>query len=208
MNKTIGALGLVLALYLPAAAHAATIIGAGNPGGAVTGSTVEDFDSTSAGFYASLTFGNVTITGIGGPFTIGSDYNGQYNTSGGQSLYNDFDFSPLSFRFDFATAVEAFAFNWGAADIGNWTLAAYDAADNLLESFNPAPTWSSNDQDYYGIAASGIAYATLIATNGDYVFIDNFASTTVAAVPVPAAGFLLFGALGGLAALRRRKTAA
>jgi hypothetical protein len=31
--------------------------------------------------------------------------------------------------------------------------------------------------------------------------------TFVAPVPVPAAGFLLIGALGGLVALRRRKTA-
>jgi hypothetical protein len=36
-------------------------------------------------------------------------------------------------------------------------------------------------------------------------FIDDI---KVSAVPVPAAGFLLFGALGGLAALRRRKQAA
>ncbi|MEO5615367.1 MAG: VPLPA-CTERM sorting domain-containing protein [Cypionkella sp.] len=34
-------------------------------------------------------------------------------------------------------------------------------------------------------------------------FVDN---VQIAAVPVPAAGFLLFGALGGLAALRRRKS--
>jgi hypothetical protein len=36
-------------------------------------------------------------------------------------------------------------------------------------------------------------------------FIDN---VSIAAVPVPAAGFLLFGALGGLAALRRRRKTA
>jgi hypothetical protein len=36
-------------------------------------------------------------------------------------------------------------------------------------------------------------------------FIDD---VSVAPVPVPAAGFLLIGALGGLVALRRRKTAA
>lgn len=36
-------------------------------------------------------------------------------------------------------------------------------------------------------------------------FVDN---VSVAAVPVPAAGFLLFGALGGLAAMRRRRAAA
>jgi hypothetical protein len=36
-------------------------------------------------------------------------------------------------------------------------------------------------------------------------FVDN---VSVAPVPVPAAGFLLFGALGGLAALRRRRKAA
>lgn len=37
---------------------------------------------------------------------------------------------------------------------------------------------------------------------------NAFEVANIAAVPVPAAGFLLIGALGGLAALRRRKTAA
>jgi hypothetical protein len=170
----------------------------------VTGGTVEDFESAAAGLYDTLTFGNVTITGVDAPFTIGSAYAGNYNTTGSQSLYNDFDYVPLSIKFSFATAVEAFAFNWGAADT-DWTLAAYDAASNLLESFVLTPTFGSNAGEYYGISASGIAYATLIGTSDDYVFIDNFTSTTVAPVPVPATFSLLALGLGGLAFMRRRR---
>lgn len=43
--------------------------------------------------------------------------------------------------------------------------------------------------------------------NNDNDFDDMVVRIDVAAVPVPAAGFLLIGALGGLAAVRRRKTA-
>jgi hypothetical protein len=48
--------------------------------------------------------------------------------------------------------------------------------------------------------ALGILY---VATNSD----PSILKVDVATVPVPAAGFLLIGALGGLVALRRRKTA-
>jgi len=203
MKAALYAIGLALTLALPAGA--ATISGTGNPGSAVASATVETFDTTTAGLYNSLTFGNVTISSVGDPYTVGPDFNGDFNTSGGQSIYNDFDESPLNFRFDFATAVQAFAFNWGAADV-NWTLSAYDAANNLLESFVLAPTFGSNAGDYYGIAAAGISYATLVTNVGDFVFIDNFASTaTVAPVPLPAALPLLLGALGGLAFVRRRR---
>jgi hypothetical protein len=43
--------------------------------------------------------------------------------------------------------------------------------------------------------------------SGDRDFDDSGMRIDVAAVPVPAAGFLLIGALGGLVTLRRRKTA-
>jgi hypothetical protein len=59
----------------------------------------------------------------------------------------------------------------------------------------------------------------VVASAGDYSMFFDAASKSdsyggfiddikVSAVPVPAAGFLLFGALGGLAALRRRKATA
>lgn len=50
-----------------------------------------------------------------------------------------------------------------------------------------------------------VAAVTFSSTSGGTVRIDNIVAT--AAVPVPAAGFLLLAGLGGLAALRRRKLA-
>lgn len=63
-----------------------------------------------------------------------------------------------------------------------------------------------------------VTYAFTVTTAGQYTMFFDAASKSdslggfiddikIASVPVPAAGFLLFGALGGLAALRRRKAA-
>jgi hypothetical protein len=68
-------------------------------------------------------------------------------------------------------------------------------------------------------AANGAAFVQIAESFDEIRFFSNFPafgedtaafefSNVVAAVPVPAAGFLLIGALGGLAALRRRKTVA
>lgn len=54
-----------------------------------------------------------------------------------------------------------------------------------------------------GQGTSTLALNLVVRQPGDWMRV-----VTVAAVPVPAAGFLLFGALGGLAALRRRKAMA
>jgi hypothetical protein len=48
---------------------------------------------------------------------------------------------------------------------------------------------------------------TIRASGTSVLVQDDFKPASIMVVPVPAAGLLLVGALGGLAALRRRKTA-
>jgi hypothetical protein len=198
-------------LVMTAVAHAAPIAGLGDPNTspALSGGTVIDFDAGPTGQFATQTFGNVTFTGVGDPFTIGPDFIGQFNTRGVNSLFNGFGLLPDQFRFDFATPVNAFAFNWGAGD-NDWLLSVFDAGDNLLESFVVPKTFASNAGEFFGIAHDGIKFATLTDQNdvfeGDFVFIDNFTfvtGPTVPPVPAPATLLLLGCAITGLVALRR-----
>ncbi len=186
-----------------AKASAAALSGFGSPVDAIAGGTVIDFETAPSGDFANITLGNVTFTGVGAPLTIGSDYSGQYNNPG-ISIYNGFDYTPNQFRFDFGSTVNAFAFNFGASD-SPWLLSSFDVNGNLLESTTIATVLASNSGDYFGISANGIKYATLVEQgSGDYVFIDNFTTTSATtAVPEP---FTIVGTLvGGTAALRMRK---
>ena len=84
-------------------------------------------------------------------------------------------------------------------------LEAFDSGGFLIESHSIAAVFGSNALDYYGIAASNTAFATVTDTMdnnlaGDFVFIDDFSF-----IPEPAT-FVLF-ALGGLTLLRRRRGA-
>lgn len=195
-------------------AYASPITGFGDPlaDAALAGGTQEGFDAVAAGQYSTLTLGNVTYSSVGSPLTIGTDFNGNYNTSGGQSMYNDYDLVPDNFRFDFATAVNGFAFNWGAAD-NTWVLNAYDSGGNLLDSLSIGPVYASNSGDYFGIAANAIAYATLQdqhdnIPDGDYVFIDRFTTGgSAVSVPEPSTIALLGLGLLGMGLSRSRKKA-
>lgn len=188
-------------------AQAAPIIGFGDPltAPALAGGTQEGFDAVATGQYNSLTLGNVTYIGVDAPFDIDSDFNGFYNTTGGQSLLNDFDLVPIQYRFNFSSPVNAFAFNWGAADT-TWTLQAFDAGNNLLETLVINPTFSSNAGEFFGLAVNGISYATLVGNaGGDYVFIDRFTtSQQQVAAPEPASLALLGLGLAGAIRARRR----
>ena len=83
---------------------------------------------------------------------------------------------------------------------------------NLAPTDNPLADYLA---DVFSFATTSFRYVQLDMSRcpqvdpGSYpsCAIGEVAFNQVAAVPVPAAGFLLFGALGGLAALRRRKTA-
>ena len=194
---------IAAAALLSSTALAAPITGAGTytlPG--MTQTT--DFENQPVASFTSLTTGNLKITGIGGVLRTASNYAGDYNTSGTRLLDNNAG-GTSGFRFDFTTAVSAFAFNFGASDV-NWTLSAYNAAGVLLESLVIAPTYGSNDKAYFGLADAGISYATLTGSSSDWVFVDNFklaANTTN--VPEPGSVALLGAGLAGVLMMRRRK---
>lgn len=67
--------------------------------------------------------------------------------------------------------------------------------------------WTVVTQEFFVKTAGQYSMFFDAASNSESLggFLDD---VKVSAVPVPAAGFLLFGALGGLAALRRRKATA
>ena len=197
-------------------AHAALITGFGDPlsDAALFGGSQEGFDTVPNQIVGSIALGNVTYTGIGAPLSIGPNYNGSYNTTGGKSMFNDFDYVPDAFSFGFGTEVSAFGFNWGASN-NTWLLETFDSGGVLIEFHFIARTLNSNAGDYFGVSsATGIRFATITdlkdySAGGDYVFIDRF--TDVSAVPLPAALPLFLSALGGLGFMgwrsRRKKVA-
>ncbi len=203
------AAGFVLAA---ASAQAAPIVGSVASGdlttlAPLTGATVVDFETVAIGNYASLSQGSPSVTFTASTqIEIDSDYAGNYNTRGLRHITNHGD-DPFAFTFTFGAPTSAFALLFGASDV-NWTLSAYGAS-GLIESLTMTPTYGSNSGNYFGIAAAGITYATLVATSSyDYIFIDNFTyQAGSASVPAPGALALLGLGLVALGAARRRKAA-
>jgi hypothetical protein len=172
---------------------------------ALNGASLIDFESVAAGSFSSFTVDGVTFSTpeSGKSIYVSSSYSGNYGAVG-QSLQNTYSSNAFGILdFNFAMPVSAFAFNWGASD-NQWTLRAWDASNNLLDTVMPAITNSSND-GYTGIKFAGnvISRAQLSGPNGDYVFIDNFKS--VSAVPEPETYAMLLAGLGLVGAIARRR---
>lgn len=214
-------LGSVFALSVPAAALASMINGTGDPLGAIPGGSQITFESVTPGTYNSFSVAGVTFTADPGTSEyVNGDYSGAYNTTGQslQNTYADDAFATLTILFN--SPVQAFAFNWGAADT-QWTLTAYDASDSVIDSFDIAPTFGANDGTYDGLSSSSanivkavltVDLANLETDLPDYVFIDNFScsgevcgTAVVGEVPEPISLALMGTGLAGMSIAKRRR---
>lgn len=197
MNSIFGAALLGAAVLVGSGASAATVNLQGNATAAPSFSTSIDGVGLTVTAYRNNLFGggttaiNVTQSLTGG---LGATYPLD-NTADLDGVLDEF------LVFTFASAVKLSSILFGNVDgnddwdlwIDNGTGFAQVAFDSDLNPylFNDAVVTSLR------IGADGLN--------------DNFRVkelNAVAAVPLPAAGFLLIGALGGLAAMRRRKMAA
>jgi hypothetical protein len=103
-----------------------------------------------------------------------------------------------------------------SVDLGDWNadkdtifLSIYDSADTLIDTVSLFRPTSSYEMNTLSLSGVGIAYA-VFGTNADdlgFIVADDFtfSSTAIAAVPLPASGLLLGGALIAAAAGRRRR---
>lgn len=182
----VAALSLVFAGGLTESVSAATAFTFSNGGGNGTGTDLGTVGAFDFGLQLSSNNNNV-----GGLFTTFTATSLVAETISGFWTYstNDRDgstFDPLGYFIDnvFTTLVQLSVNGVPAPAIQN---GAFAFNVNAGQSFG-----------FYMLATDGELGAANGAIYGD---------TTVAAVPLPAGGLLLIGALGGIAALRRRKAA-
>jgi hypothetical protein len=224
MKKLVSAVALTVALAAPSFAatlngtFTVTVVNAKNQTSAQSEATFANYTAAGAnalngveGYsFDSFTYtGNIDFASFGGATTIaGWLASAVGGTVDGLSSIGDALLSKGSIGNGTATTTFfAFGMNTllGPTDFTithDDGVAVFDldaGVDLVGGSVGPNSVLTTNVSGFNG-GRLGILY---VATNSD----PSILKVDVAAVPVPAAGFLLIGALGGLAALRRRKAA-
>lgn len=226
LAKILAAGALALSLAGTASAATLTINGgtAGTvPGGATNGNNALvplGLAATAGGPYAGYYGGQIGLTTntkakikytlLGweasylNTFTSGANFFGSDGSGGKAGVWNAAGFT----SFLSTTLPGLLSFNFETDGGAGPTLSVNNGT-------NTVP--SKNKVNFF---ASVVGDPTATEGKSLYLFFDDDGNTQddnhddlvvrvdVAAVPVPAAGFMLFGALGGLAALRRRRKAA
>jgi hypothetical protein len=181
---------------------------------ALAGASIVDFTGTTEGSYPSLTIGNITFSGFGnsGNIKISSLLAGSFNTTGGY-LDND---SGLGYGvlLVFSNAVSGLGFHYGGADYP-FSVSAYSDTSqaHLIETDSFAvnnPANNGNDGTVAGVSsASANIYSVLITPqSGDWVFFDDFATTSSgsnSSAPEPSGFLLIVAGLAVLSMLGHRK---
>lgn len=184
-----------------------------NSGGPGSGTLVETYNQNglSAGYVSGVSdFNTVVATTTHTSIFFGNEW------------FSDFGTTSASVTYDLGSvlSINKMAL-WNEESSGIGLLDLLVSSDGitfsaLLSGLTPTDNPLADYlADVFSFATTSFRYVQLDMSRcpqqdpGSYpsCAIGEVAFNQVAAVPVPAAGFLLFGALGGLAALRRRKTA-
>lgn len=101
----------------------------------------------------------------------------------------------------------SFSFLWGSVDTYNTLRLVNTAANTMIDIISTA--LGNPDAPTIGRGASYVTVSGFSFDRVEFISTGNSMEfSNIAAVPLPAGGLLLIGALGGLAALRRRKALA
>ena len=137
--------------------------------------------------------------------------NSTLNPTAATSLYSAIrsskKFTLASAIFDFTTAQKELSFVWGTPGAQNKIEFFLNGVSQFVLFGGGAQTLSAGGSNSIFTTIADLSFDRVVLS-ADHRALEFANLRTVAIIPLPAGGLLLIGAIGGLAALRRRRSAA